>query len=285
MIRTLNNAIRSLLFQAQLAPSYWVEVLHVAAHVTNIVPSSAISHKTPHALLFGQNPTYDHLRVFGCLCFPNVNYSNLHKLSHHSTPCLFIGYPSNHKGYRCLGLKTNIIIISGHVVFDKNTFPTAQKASSNTSSYQFLDISDSPSPLFTSILQGQPQSLPVLNTAPSASPHLAAPSQSSQVEPPPARMTTRGQLGIVKPRKIFTLIASSVSRIPTTYQKALIDPNWKPSMVEEFDAQIKNKTWGLVPRPYGANIINSVWLYKHKFDVDGVLKRHKSRLVANGKTQ
>lgn len=56
-------------------------------------------------------------------------------------------------------------------------------------------------------------------------------------------------------------------------------------MVEEYDAQIKNKTWGLVPRPYGANIINSMWLYKHKFDADGVLKRHKSRLVANGKTQ
>lgn len=56
-------------------------------------------------------------------------------------------------------------------------------------------------------------------------------------------------------------------------------------MVEEYDAQIKNKTWGLVPRPYGANVINSMWLYKHKCDADGTIRRHKSRLVANGKTQ
>lgn len=56
-------------------------------------------------------------------------------------------------------------------------------------------------------------------------------------------------------------------------------------MTEEYDAQIRNKTWRLVPRPMNANIINSMWLYKHKYDADGVLKRHKSRLVANGKTQ
>ena len=30
MIRTINNAIRSLLFQAHMAPAYWVEALHVA---------------------------------------------------------------------------------------------------------------------------------------------------------------------------------------------------------------------------------------------------------------
>ena len=32
-------------------------------------------------------------------------------------------------------------------------------------------------------------------------------------------------------------------------------------------------------------MINSLWLYKHKYDADGVLICHKARLVANGKTQ
>lgn len=53
-------------------------------------------------------------------------------------------------------------------------------------------------------------------------------------------------------------------------------------MIEEYDAQIKKKTWGLVPKPYG--VINYMWLYKHKLDADGTVRRHKSRLVANGKT-
>lgn len=57
-----------------------------------------------------------------------------------------------------------------------------------------------------------------------------------------------------------------------------------PIQCLEYDAQIKNKTWRLVPRPKGANIINSMWLYKHKIDADGTPTRHKSRLIANGKT-
>jgi len=56
-------------------------------------------------------------------------------------------------------------------------------------------------------------------------------------------------------------------------------------MFEKYDAQIKNKTRRLVPRPHGANIINSTWLYKHKIGADGQVTRHKSRLVENGKTQ
>lgn len=39
MIRTINNSIRSLLFQAHLTPGYWVEALDVAVHVLNILPS------------------------------------------------------------------------------------------------------------------------------------------------------------------------------------------------------------------------------------------------------
>ena len=49
--------------------------------------------------------------------------------------------------------------------------------------------------------------------------------------------------------------------------------------------QIKNRTWRLVPRPYGANVITSMWLYKYKHDAEGVITRPKARLVANGKTQ
>jgi len=56
-------------------------------------------------------------------------------------------------------------------------------------------------------------------------------------------------------------------------------------MTEEYDALIKTKTWSLVPKPAGTNIINSIWLYKHKYNADGSLSRYKSRLVANGKSQ
>ena len=56
-------------------------------------------------------------------------------------------------------------------------------------------------------------------------------------------------------------------------------------MTDEYDALIKTNTWSLVPKHASTNIINSIWLYKHKYNVDGSLSRYKSRLVANGKSQ
>jgi histone deacetylase 1/2 len=40
---------------------------------------------------------------------------------------VFLGYPSSHRGYRCLDLSTRRIITLRHVVFDEFTFPFAQE--------------------------------------------------------------------------------------------------------------------------------------------------------------
>ncbi|GJW54925.1 ribonuclease H-like domain-containing protein [Tanacetum coccineum] len=37
--------------------------------------------------------------------------------------------------------------------------------------------------------------------------------------------------------------------------------------------------------PAGVNMVRSMWLFKHKFHVDGTLSRYKARLVANGSIQ
>jgi hypothetical protein len=84
-----------------------------------------VSHPTPYFALYGTAPIYDHLRVFGCACYPNISATAPHKLSPRSTRCLFLGYSSDHKGYRCLDLASNRIIISRHVVFDEDVFPLA----------------------------------------------------------------------------------------------------------------------------------------------------------------
>lgn len=56
-----------------------------------------------------------------------------------STECIFLGYPDEHKGYQCLDLSTNRIIISRHVVFDEDTFPFAKNSPVLPSTYSFLD--------------------------------------------------------------------------------------------------------------------------------------------------
>nr|GEX48100.1 ribonuclease H-like domain-containing protein [Tanacetum cinerariifolium] len=136
MLRTINNLIRTLLFQAHIPPSYWVEALNMTAYLLNILPSTAINNEIPFTKLYNQTPTYKHLRVFGYICYPHVDVS--HKLESRSTACIFLGYPADHRGYRCLDLASNKIIISIHVRFDEDVFPFENVTSSNKPTYDFL---------------------------------------------------------------------------------------------------------------------------------------------------
>ncbi|XP_021758542.1 uncharacterized protein LOC110723496 [Chenopodium quinoa] len=49
-------------------------------------------------------------------------------------------------------------------------------------------------------------------------------------------------------------------------------------MNDEYSALIKTGTWDLVPRHAGVNIVNCMWLFKHKYKFNGDLERHKTRL-------
>lgn len=58
---------------------------------------------------------------------------NTHKLSFRSKQCVFLGYSSSHKGYKCLDTDSGRIYISRDVIFDENIFPFAQISSIPTS--------------------------------------------------------------------------------------------------------------------------------------------------------
>nr|CAN76639.1 hypothetical protein VITISV_027481 [Vitis vinifera] len=60
---------------------------------------------------------------------------------------------------------------------------------------------------------------------------------------------------------------------------------WKDAMREEMSALQKNKTWEIVERPKGKNIIDCKWIFTLKYKAGGSLERHKARLVAKGYTQ
>jgi hypothetical protein len=142
IIRTTNNILRSLLFQASMPPSYWVEALHTATYLFNRHPTKTLASTTPFFALFKLQPSYDHLRVFGCRCYPNLSSTATHKLAPRSAACVFLGYPSEHKGYHCLDLSTNRIIISRHVIFDEISFPFAEVSSPPSSNFDLLSELD-----------------------------------------------------------------------------------------------------------------------------------------------
>uniref|UniRef100_A0A251U5K0 Putative ribonuclease H-like domain-containing protein n=1 Tax=Helianthus annuus TaxID=4232 RepID=A0A251U5K0_HELAN len=135
--------LRTLLAHASLPSYFWDHALDTATYLLNILPAENKNNTTPTEKLYHRIPTYDHLRVFGCLCYPLVPSTTIHKLEHRSYPCVFLGYPPTHRGYKCFNLETKQIIISRHVVFDETTFPFANNISP-APSYDFLQTTLSP---------------------------------------------------------------------------------------------------------------------------------------------
>lgn len=138
MFSTLNNMMCTLPFQAHLSTIYWVEALHMAIHLLNILPYITLHNDTLYRKIFHTKPTYSHLYVFGCLCYPHLPKTN--KLEHHYVLCIFLVYPSNHKVFCYLNLHTKQIII---VTFNETNFPFGSMTPDASLSYDFLDIPES----------------------------------------------------------------------------------------------------------------------------------------------
>jgi hypothetical protein len=183
MIRTTNDVMLSLLFQASLPARYWVESLYTATYIINLLPTKAISAPTPYFALFGTTPPYAHLRVFGCACYPNTSTTTLYKLAPRSCRCVFLGYSSDHKRYRCLDLTTNHLLMSRHVVFDESSFPFA----SSDPPPDDLDSLFSSSSAVCPIAPPYPSSI-AGTSEPVAVPHAAP------VPPPAPRVATKNTL-------------------------------------------------------------------------------------------
>ena len=59
-----------------------------------------------------EEPSMNHLKVFGCVCYAQVPKENRSKVEETSEECIFIGYSSMSKGYKLYNLKTMKVIIS-----------------------------------------------------------------------------------------------------------------------------------------------------------------------------
>jgi hypothetical protein len=95
-------------------------------------------------------------------------------------------------------------------------------------------------------------------------------------------MVTRSRTGTLRANQRYACTATTTAPpVPSSVREALWDPDWRAAMQVEFDALQANRTWSLLPRPPGVNVIGK-WVFKNKFLPDGSLQRRKAMCVVRG---
>lgn len=90
--RHLLNVAQALLFQANLPKKFLGDAILTTTYLVNQTPTPVLKGKTPFETLFHKPPTYDHLRIFGCLCFASTHHHRPTKFDARATHCVFLGY-------------------------------------------------------------------------------------------------------------------------------------------------------------------------------------------------
>ena len=125
--RHILNIARALRFEASLLIEFWGECILAAGYLINRTPSSVLGGVTPYERIYNKAPSYEHLRVFGSLCYVHNQSTTGDKFAQRSNRCVFMGYPYGKKGWRLFDLEKEEFCISRDVVFVENEFPYAKK--------------------------------------------------------------------------------------------------------------------------------------------------------------
>ena len=104
--RQLLEVARSLMFTTHVPKVFWGEAVLTSAYLINRMPSRTLSFNTPYQTFLKAFPNTSLLstlpmKVFGCTTFVHIHAQHRGKLDPKSIKCLFVGYSSNKKGYKC----------------------------------------------------------------------------------------------------------------------------------------------------------------------------------------
>ena len=118
---------RSLLFALNVPKRFWGDALLIACFLINRMPSEVLQFQTPLQTLqkyFPERRIFSKLdlRIFGCTAFVHLHDPSLRKLDARSCKCIFLGYSSVQKGYRCYSFEKRKYFVSKDVTFIENTF-------------------------------------------------------------------------------------------------------------------------------------------------------------------
>ncbi|WJZ93160.1 hypothetical protein VitviT2T_012120 [Vitis vinifera] len=146
------------MFSMNVPKLFWGQAVLTAAYLINRMPFRVLKFQTPCQTLLKSFLTTRLIstvppKIFGCSVFVHINQQHRSKLDPRSLKCIFLGYFSNQKGYKCYSPITRKFYNSMDVTFFE-TQPYYPKndiqGENSTQEYQFWDLeSFSESPITT----------------------------------------------------------------------------------------------------------------------------------------
>ena len=269
MNRTLVETMRSMLADSKMPPRLWAEALSTAVYLLNISPTKSVNKMTSFEAWMGEKPNVEHLRTFGCAVYAHVPKDERKKLDMKTRKCVLLGYGTEIKGYRLYDPERARVFHSRDVIFNEKEKGMEKAPETMYEGKRYVQIE------CPSIEERVDEDTEPVQTT-SEEPSVSGLRRSARSRQPPDFYGIRVN------------VASELLNEPTSMTEALASPDkvkWKEAMEKEMESLQKNDVWDLVELPKGRKAVGSKWVFKLKVGPDGMVHRHKARLVAQGFSQ
>ncbi|XP_059659238.1 uncharacterized protein LOC132306059 [Cornus florida] len=134
--RHILETARAFLTAAHAPRRYWADVVGTAVYLLNQMPSRVLDFETPLQALAHHVSLPSVLmlppRIFGCLAYVHLHKNQRTKLDVCAVHCVFLGYATHKKGYRCYDPTTKCLYTMMDVTFlESETFFSKQGSHSS----------------------------------------------------------------------------------------------------------------------------------------------------------
>lgn len=305
--RTLIEMARCMLRQAGSPPGFWAEAVNTANYIRNRCPTAALNGKIPFSEWMGKKPTVIYMNVFGSKVYYIDKGTQKGKFESKSQLGIFMGYDTQSKAYRIHDPTTRKIVITRDVQFMNETaFRKEYK--------EILHDEDKADDKIEVELKEVEKDTHETLLKPRQDRNKQQQGKSSTISWERLIKPSEGKRGrlmrIRGQRKEHNEIEEETENDNELEEEidneiyedtvdeqmasiAIVEPMmkwneiekssdvaaWKRALEDEYLAQIKNKTWDIVPRPKERKVIGSRFVFSTK------TTGKKVRLVAKGCSQ
>ena len=303
--RTMFERASCMMIDQNIPKSFWSAAIDTACYIQNLLPSTANPDgKSPYEMWCGKPADLDKLKVWGCRAY--LHNETRRALDPRATEGIFIGYERDSKSYLVL-CPDGKVRASWNVTFDESSrrrtvaIPGDEgPASTTTESLPEPTLSNEPAsrdseevPLLEQggAQQPPPDEQPQLNpgvehSEPTPQEQQRRPVRATASHAPLRWIEESENVREVHAELEYARQVDAPAPDPRSFKEAMASAEasrWKEACQRELD--VLQKTWKLVPRPEGRNIIGAKWVFKVKRAEDGSIKKFKARLCAKGYSQ